>query len=722
MRFFFNCIFILFTANLTFGKQNINFSNLKKEVEFSPDSIRNRVLFFLQTDKYNNAEYQQFYNLLGTSYRLLDNSDSAIYFFEKEDSIIQLLNVNADLIVKNGINLLDIYSKTGKLKEADNIQKRILPFINKVENYQTIHAVLLKCGWISREQGRYNEAISFFTKAKSIAHKNHDSELTADANVKIGIIYHVVEDFPLAKSYYDSALTIYESIHAELKIGNLYNNYGLLFNYQDLWEDAIPYFEKYKTISEKHNYEWGVAIANENLGLIDYNLNNPQMALERFQQSASIWTKLKNDHRKAQTFSYLTYTYNEMGLYKKTIEIGKKALILCENSGAKSVQKEIYEDLSIAYNNLHETTLSYAYYKKYIHLKDSLTEVNNFEKIKLATLENELEKKNYADSLRLTLINQEQEASFVLKNKQKQFWFLSLSIGFFCLVIILFLVIRSRRQKQKTAELIADKNALLELKNNEIIDSIKYAKYIQSATFPSEILLHKCLPNSKILYLPKDIVAGDFYWVQEVNISDGNTITLFAVADCTGHGVPGAMISLICINALNKVVNEEKITTPGKILDAVSNIVTQTFENGKIRVNDGMDISLISIQTKDDTTNVQFAGANNPLWVIRTNSDEIEEIKGNNQYVGKNFKTTPFITHTIHLSKGDLLYMFTDGLADQFGGPKDKKFKMKPFKRLIESVQYLSLDEQKTKIKASFLDWKGDQEQIDDICIGIIEI
>jgi len=214
------------------------------------------------------------------------------------------------------------------------------------------------------------------------------------------------------------------------------------------------------------------------------------------------------------------------------------------------------------------------------------------------------------------------------------------------------------------------------------------------------------LPDSFILYKPKDIVAGDFYWMEH---KDGKV--LFAAADCTGHGVPGAMVSVVCNNGLNRSVREHGLTEPGKILDKTREIVIEEFERSEEEVKDGMDIALCSLQGNT----LQYSGAHNPLWIIR--NGEVLETKADKQPIGKFDKPNPYITHTYELQKGDSIYIFSDGYADQFGGEKGKKFKAANMKRLILSIQDKNMEEQRQLIDAAFEEWKGNLEQLDDVCL-----
>ena len=248
----------------------------------------------------------------------------------------------------------------------------------------------------------------------------------------------------------------------------------------------------------------------------------------------------------------------------------------------------------------------------------------------------------------------------------------------------------------------------VEEKNREITDSINYAKRIQEAILPSFDFIKTHLPNSHIYYQPKDIVAGDFYWAEKIE----NTFYI-AAADCTGHGVPGALVSVVCSNALNRTVKEFKLIEPGEILDKTRELVLESFSKSGGDIKDGMDISLLSIKGSE----VKWAGANNPLWYFSSAVQGLTEVKANKQPIGKTDDPKPFTTHLLNVTKGDALYLFTDGYADQFGGPKGKKFKYKQFEELLVSTKELPLNEQFTKIAKELNDWKSDLEQVDDVCV-----
>jgi serine phosphatase RsbU (regulator of sigma subunit) len=265
--------------------------------------------------------------------------------------------------------------------------------------------------------------------------------------------------------------------------------------------------------------------------------------------------------------------------------------------------------------------------------------------------------------------------------------------------------------KIHTERTIVKMNTKLSLKNKETLDSIKYAKRIQSAILPSSRTLDTLLPNSFVVYKPKDIVSGDFYWVQKIEDTQ-----FFAVADCTGHGVPGAMVSVICHNALNRSIREFNLVKPSDILDKTRELVVQEFEQSDESVSDGMDVILCTL--KGNT--LEYSGAHNPLWICR--NEELIETRADKQPIGNFIYSKPYTNHIIQVEKNDIIYMSTDGFSDQFGGEHGKKMKRKNLKDYLISISKKPLDYQREILHVKFDTWKGNFEQIDDVCIMGVKV
>lgn len=294
------------------------------------------------------------------------------------------------------------------------------------------------------------------------------------------------------------------------------------------------------------------------------------------------------------------------------------------------------------------------------------------------------------------------------------------------MLILAFLIFRSYKQKKKDNILLTEQKQQIETQRDEITDSIKYAKRIQTAILPPGDYINSIMPPRFILFKPKDIVSGDFYWVTEKN---GKIIAV--AADCTGHGVPGAFMSMLGVTFLNDIVKKEGIVRANEILDNLKGFVIkslrQTGKEGESK--DGMDIALCVLDKKANT--IEYSGANNPLYIISDkpveNGDTIlesgkfvlTEFKPDKMPIGIHYseKNMEFTNHVIQLQKGDSIYLFSDGFPDQFGGEKGKKFKYKPFKQLLLDNCCKSMEEQKVILEETFSNWKGDFEQIDDVLV-----
>jgi len=283
-------------------------------------------------------------------------------------------------------------------------------------------------------------------------------------------------------------------------------------------------------------------------------------------------------------------------------------------------------------------------------------------------------------------------------------------------------------QLDETEQELLLQKGIVEEKNKGIIDSINYARRIQDAILPSKEKVGSCFAECFVLYKPKDIVSGDFYWVQILEDR-----TLFGVADCTGHGVPGAFVSLVSSNALNNSVNEFGLVDPAGVLTKTNELVQGKFSHDETDegMRDGMDVALCSLLV--DSTEIEYAGAINPLWIaskhipldneselspmLGSESGNLFEVKGDKQPIGRYENSHPFTNHKVKLNKGDSIYMFSDGFADQFGGMKGKKLKTKKFKEAILSIWEQPLSEQGEYLDKMITDWMGEHEQLDDICV-----
>jgi serine phosphatase RsbU (regulator of sigma subunit) len=272
----------------------------------------------------------------------------------------------------------------------------------------------------------------------------------------------------------------------------------------------------------------------------------------------------------------------------------------------------------------------------------------------------------------------------------------------------------SSQVETRTSQLKREKDVIQQEKK-ELVDSINYAKRIQHALLPSAAMIEKLLGECFILFLPKDIVSGDFYWAG----TSGEWV-IFAGCDCTGHGVPGALMSIVCNNVLNRAVKEHGILQPSKILDKAAELIAESIGTDS-EVKDGMDISLCAFNKS--TRELYWAGANIPLWIARESSGyELLTFRPDKQSIGPLENRMPYTNHKIDVQKGDILYLFSDGYADQFGGAQGKKLTRKKFKELLMQQRGISLYEQHTHLLNFHNEYKGYIDQVDDILVMGIRV
>lgn len=292
--------------------------------------------------------------------------------------------------------------------------------------------------------------------------------------------------------------------------------------------------------------------------------------------------------------------------------------------------------------------------------------------------------------------------------------------------------------KERTAEIVLQKDEIslqkhiVEEKHREISDSINYAKRIQSALLTSQAYWDAISPDNFVIWRPKDVVSGDFHWAYQITIGNKHLMTsqeiaVWCAADCTGHGVPGAFMSMLGMSFLNEIVIENVNLKPADILNKLRKKIIQALEHGgtgNMEQKDGMDMALCVWHK--NTNVLEYAGANNPVWIMRpikdTRAHEIIELKANRMPVGYHYNAKDFTDLKFQLQKGDAIYAFTDGFVDQFGGPDGKKYKSKKFKEMLLSIQHLNMKDQALMINKEFNDWRGKHEQIDDLCLVGLKI
>lgn len=578
-------------------------------------------------------------------------------------------------------------------------------------------------GAIHYSHGDYAKAINYFTQSLQILEELEDKRGIAIALSNIGMIYYDQGNLDTAIEYHTRGLLLEEELENKKGIATSHNNLGISYQKRGNYNEAMEHYNYGLKIQEEIGDRRGIAGSFSNIGSIYKTQGNYNKAMDYYLRSLKIKEEIDDFRGITITLTNLGNIYQEQGKYTESINYANQALSIAKDIETPMRIKEASKLLFENYKKLSQYKSALSMYELYIATRDSLDSEENQKEVIRQEYKYEYEKQAATDSVKnaeaqkikdaqLAAQKAENEQHIIEANQQKQqsyflYGGLGIALLFGGFIFNRFRVTRAQKhiiEKQKKK--VDDAFNELGEKNKESLDSINYAKRIQSAILPPDKVVKEYLQDSFILYKPKDVVAGDFYWMEHI---DGKV--LFAAADCTGHGVPGAMVSVICNNALNRSTREYGLSDPGLILDKTREIVIQEFAKSEEEVKDGMDIALCSL----NGSKLDYAGANNPLWIIR--NGEILETKANKQPIGKFDKSSPYNTHSFTLEKGDSIFIFSDGYVDQFGGEKGKKFKSKAFKELLISINEQSMEEQKKVINNTFEKWRGNIEQIDDVCV-----
>ena len=704
---------------------------------------------------------------------LFRDQDSAYYYAQIQNDFAQkkeLKEFMVKAITTQGVS----FDVVGNGETAKEYYYKALKIAEEIDYKQGKANLLHNLGMVFGAQGNYTKAKEHYLKSIEIKKALGDDKGTASTLNNLGVTSKKQGDLGLAAQYYTQSLKIHEEAGNKSGISTALSNIGLINYLQEDYDKAADYFKKALNLSTEMDYKKGMANCITNLGNVDYQRGNIDIALKRYHKALDIRHEINDKWGEAIALHNIANIYGENGDSKKALEHFNKSILIREEIGHKEgianayygigttyyklkdyksalnhFQKslkigqeigglkeirEASERLWGTYKKLNKPSQALKMYELYITMKDSMEREENKKEVIRQELKYQYEKQAALDSI--AFANKEQialakQAEIDAKAKvkaekqkaqsdkqqaeieRKKIIQYALYVGIALLLAFAAFIFNRFKLTQKQKNIIEEQkqevdNAYAELgeRNKEVMDSIAYAKRIQNAILPPDKFIKECLPNSFVLYKPKDIVAGDFYWMNQKD-----NVTYFAAADCTGHGVPGAMVSVICNNSLNRALKEFNLNEPGKILDKTRELVISEFEKSEEDVKDGMDIALCRIEGNQ----LQYSGAHNPLWVVR--NGEILETKANKQPIGKFEQSQPFTTHNVKLLKGDSLYIFSDGFVDQFGGDKGKKFKAKPFKELLLTIQDKTMEAQKQFINETFENWKGELEQIDDVCV-----
>ncbi len=594
------------------------------------------------------------------------------------NNFLSSLKIMQDISDKKGIayslnNIASIYKYIGDIPTALKNYFASLKLLEELKDNRGVAASYDNIGVIYWNQSNYTEALKNHSAALKIREKIGDKKGVAASLTNIGNVYGEIGNYSTAQKNFFASLKLYEEIGDRYTSSNPYQNIGIMYGKENKFDEALKYMLISLKIREEFQDQAGISNSCNNIGFIYFKQ-------KKFKEAEAFENRAKEVANKIGRKLYLENAY----------------FFLTKIDSAKGDYKGAFEN-----------------HKLYILYHDSLDNEETRKKTIQSQMNYEFGKKEAIANAEHKKELENQEAIAEEKSHKQKIVIVSVVIGLLFVLVFAGFVFRTLRITSKQKNIIELQKHIVEEHQKEIIDSITYAKRLQQAILPSDNEIYKYLPDSFILYKPKDIVAGDFYWM---HISPNEDVVFIAAADSTGHGVPGAMVSVVCSNALNRAVNEFNLIDTGKILDKTRELVLETFAKSGEAIKDGMDISLLAInKTKNE---LQWSGANNSLWYIQNN--ELKEIKPDKQSIGQTENPEPFRTNTIEFKSGTQFYLFTDGYADQFGGSKGKKFKYKQLQEILIATSCLSLPDQKVSLLNSLNSWKGNLEQVDDITlIGI---
>jgi serine phosphatase RsbU (regulator of sigma subunit) len=619
------------------------------------------------------------------------------------------------------INIGYIYSNKGMLDSAIVYYQKGAEIMNTLGNKIGVANTLNNLGYVFKSQGDILTALDYYSQSLKIFESaKHDPGIANSLN-NLAIIYSRQGDIKTAIKYNLKCLEIQEKLGnkkaVEISMGNL----ASLYRKKNQYDVALDYLNKSLAIQEEIGDTDGISYSYTSIGNILEDQNKNEEALKYYLKSYDILMKLDDKQQLTSSSINLGSIYMKFGDIEKAYSFAKKGFSLAKEIGY------VYE-LSDAANLMAKIYKKKGNYKDalemhefYVKMKDSALN----ETTKKASLQKQFqysyERKIAADSVKNMEAEKVKDAQITAqesKLKQQQTLKYALFGGITLMIAFSLYVFNRYKNTQQKNKIIEKQKAIVDEKQKEIIDSITYAKRIQLALLKEEEHVSKHLPDHFIFYRPKDIVSGDFYWSLEKTINEEKYWYLTA-ADCTGHGVPGAFLTMLGTSFLNEINAVSELLSPAEIIEQLRNrIIKDLNQTGRIGDNkDGMDMSILRMNLS--TYELEWAGANNPLWIIKKSNDDfvLTEIKADKQPIGYSDNLLPFKNHVLQLNKGDQIIMFTDGYADQFGGDKKKKFKRSGLKELVLNHASHPLDLQKQILEREFDNWKGDLEQIDDVCV-----
>jgi serine phosphatase RsbU (regulator of sigma subunit)/tetratricopeptide (TPR) repeat protein len=671
--------------------------SLEKVAQSAIDTIKISALLQL------SEEYQR----LGNPEKSKESAKHAQRIAEKmqfKDGIARSFNRQGHLL-----------SEGSSFEEAIGDYKRAMKLAEETKNLPLQADCLTAIGSICRRMGKYGEGLTILFKALKLYEKL-GLENEEKCMMGIGVIYSKQKNYTTALKYLFAALKTSENNGNIRMKSRILVNIGVVYYSLKNYEKSIAYYKRVLESAEKLNDLAMQQASYSNIGGMYIILQQYEKGYEYCSKALAI-AKLQEDK---ENMVITTGNIGEACAGMKKYDLAEKyyleALRMSKVVGIKDITQEIYLMLSEFYEKKGDYKNTHIYFKLYSALKDTLLNKENSKLVTEMDARYQTEKKQKQIELQQSALSKQTTEL----NQQRMVIFGAL--GGVCLLLLLAFLLYNRYQLKQKANnklqtaygQIEEKNREIEKRNLQITDSIDYAKRIQEAILPDQEEIQQLFPESFIFFRPLDIVSGDFYWY-----SAENDRVILVVADCTGHGVPGAFMSMIGNTLLNEIVNQKKITDPGTILKWLNEGVIDALHQNKetnAKQHDGMEMGICSIDLGNKE--LTFAGSRHNLYLFGTDNQLIE-IKGDRTHIGgiKDNEPKKFTTHVLSIKDGVTLYLCTDGFMDQSGGSANKRLTSRKFKELLIRMQEIPVPAQKELMEDEFEQWKGTQKQKDDVLV-----
>lgn len=643
------------------------------------------------------------YNRLAEAYRYVDVNKNREY---AKQAIRYSRNPIYPHGLSMGYNLLaQSYENQGMFAEAITYYDSSLAVARTMPDRGEEARVLLNIANVYNATADYSTSADYVMQSLQLQEQRNDTFGIAVCRLTLGNIQYGQGDYKSAVVNYISALEMNRKSDQNPQFeASTLANIGAILVQQSLYDSALVYFRQSEALFRSFGSEAKVASSMNNIGSCMFHLGHLDSALFYLHQGRAMNEKMKRPGGLTTSLLVLGNVHDSLGNTDSAFYYYRRALQIALLYKLKEDELSSYESLAREFEERNQPDSALAYLRKYIDLNEIIHGEAELRKL---------------DQLKQNKLIRDQEQAMELQEAQSQMAQEALrtkvsllASGVAVLILLSLLLYQRFRSKQQVARVLANKNREITHQKDEITDSINYARRIQDSILAPMHVVKQVIPDSFILYLPKDVVSGDFYWVEEEN---GHRI--FAAVDCTGHGVPGALMSVVGFNLLNNAVKELHLTNPADILQQLDYGVNKLLRQSESEntVKDGMDISLCSY--RPETRMLQYAGAFNPLYIVR--KGQIIQVKADKSPIGVNVDgvVDTYTNHELQMQAGDMVYLFSDGYADQFGGPHGKKLKYRKFRELLVEISRFAPDEQEVRLRGEFNYWKGDLEQVDDVLI-----